>query len=209
MTSPHPVQFKGSALARWLLSRMGWRIAFEGLPTLQGVAVVYPHTSNWDFIVGILAKWAIGIPAHFWGKDTLFQVPVFGRWLRWVGGLPIDRRTAHGAVGQMVDTFAEHAREGRLLWLGLAPEGTRKRTPGWRSGFYQVALGAGVPLGIVRLDWGRRELRFVDFFTLSGNEAADYARLQTLFADVRGYHAEQGCPIVPWRPNKDSHDRQD
>jgi len=209
MTSPHPVQFKGSALARWLLSRMGWRIAFEGLPTLQGVAVVYPHTSNWDFIVGILAKWAIGIPAHFWGKDTLFQVPVFGRWLRWVGGLPIDRRAAHGAVGQMVDTFAEHAREGRLLWLGLAPEGTRKRTPGWRSGFYQVALGAGVPLGIVRLDWGRRELRFVDFFTLSGNEAADYARLQTLFADVRGYHAEQGCPIVPWRPNKDSHDRQD
>ena len=209
MTSPHPVQFKGSALAHWLLSRMGWRIAFEGLPTLQGVAVVYPHTSNWDFIVGILAKWAIGIPAHFWGKDTLFRVPVFGRWLRWVGGLPIDRRTAHGAVGQMIDTFAEHARQGRLLWLGLAPEGTRRLTPGWRSGFYQVALGAGVPLGIVRLDWGRRELRFVDFFTLSGDEAADYAQLQTLFADVRGYHAEQGCPIVPWRPKKDPHDRQD
>ena len=209
MTSPHPVQFKGSALARWLLSRMGWRIAFEGLPTLQGVAVVYPHTSNWDFIVGILAKWAIGIPAHFWGKDTLFRVPVFGRWLRWVGGLPIDRSAAHGAVGQMIDTFAEHAREGRLLWLGLAPEGTRRLTPGWRSGFYQVALGAGVPLGIVRLDWGRRELRFVDFFTLSGDEAADYAQLQTLFADVRGYHAEQGCPIVPWRPKKDPHDRQD
>ncbi len=204
MAQPHPVQFKGSALARWLLSHMGWRIAFEGLPTLQGVAVVYPHTSNWDFIVGILAKWAIGIPAHFWGKDSLFKVPVFGRWLRWVGGLPIDRRAAHGAVGQMVDTIAEHARAGRLLWLGLAPEGTRKRTPGWRSGFYQVALGAGVPLGIVRLDWGRRELRFVDFLTLSGDEAADYARLQTLFADVQGYHADQGCPIVPWRPSKDS-----
>ncbi len=204
MGTPHPVQFRGSRLARWLLARAGWRIAFEGLPTLQGVAVVYPHTSNWDFIVGILAKWAIGIPAHFWGKDSLFKLPLFGRWLRWVGGLPIDRSAARGAVGQMVETFERHAREGRLLWLGLAPEGTRKHTPGWRSGFYQVAQGAGVPLGIVRLDWGRRELRFVDFMTLSGDEAADYARLQALFADVRGYHAEQGSPIVPWRPSKES-----
>lgn len=203
MSNPHPVQFKGSALARMLLSLAGWRVVFNGLPRLQGVAIVYPHTSNWDFIVGILAKWAIGIPAHFWGKDSLFRVPVFGAWLRWVGGLPIDRRAANGAVGQMVETFREHELQGRLLWLGLAPEGTRKRTPGWRSGFYQVAVGAGVPLGIVRLDWGRRELRFVDFMTLTGDETADYARLCELFKDVSGYHAEQGSPIVPWRPSKE------
>lgn len=199
----HPVQFKGSALAKALLRLMGWRVVFEGLPSLQGVAVVYPHTSNWDFIAGILAKWAIGIPAHFWAKDSLFRVPVFGPWLRWVGGLPIDRRAANGAVGQMVDTFRQHASQGRLLWLGLAPEGTRKWTPGWRSGFYQVALSAGVPIGIVRLDWGRRELRFVEFLTLSGDENADFQRLQALFEGVRGYHAEQGSPIVPWHPSKD------
>ena len=203
MNSTHPVQFKGSTVARSLLRLMGWRVSFEGLPALQGLAVVYPHTSNWDFIVGILAKWAIGIPARFWGKDSLFKVPVFGRWLRWVGGLPIDRRAANGAVGQMIDTFREHERQGQLLWLGLAPEGTRKWTPGWRSGFYQVALGAGVPIAVVRLDWGRRELRFVDFLTLSGDEKADFERLATLYDGVRGYHAEQGSPIVPWRPAKD------
>lgn len=204
MLAQHPVQFKGSALARSLLRLMGWRVVFEGLPGHQGVAIVYPHTSNWDFIIGILAKWAIGIPARFWGKDTLFDVPLFGSWLRWVGGLPIDRRAANGAVGQMVETFRTHEQQGRMLWLGLAPEGTRKRTPGWRSGFYQVALGAGVPLGIVRLDWGRRELRFVDFMTPCGDEAADYARLNALYEDVRGYHADQACPILPWRPNKEN-----
>lgn len=203
MSVHHPVQFQGSPLARTLLRLMGWRVVFNGLPSLQGVAVVYPHTSNWDFIAGILAKWTIGIPARFWAKDSLFKVPVFGRWLRWVGGLPIDRRAANGAVGQMVDAFRQHAQDGRLLWLGLAPEGTRKWTPGWRSGFYQVALGAGVPVGIVRLDWGRRELRFVDFLTLTGDEAADFVRLAELFEGVRGYHAEQGSPIVPWRPTKD------
>lgn len=203
MSVLYPVQFQGSALARTLLRWMGWRVVFNGLPGLQGVAVVYPHTSNWDFIVGILAKWAIGIPARFWGKDSLFKVPVFGRWLRWVGGLPIDRRAANGAVGQMVDAFRQHAQDGRLLWLGLAPEGTRKWTPGWRSGFYQVALAAGVPVAIVRLDWGRRELCFVDFLTLSGDETADFARLAELFEGVRGYHSDQGSPIVPWRPSKD------
>lgn len=202
MRTLHPVQFKGSAIARGLLRLMGWRVVFDGLPGLQGVAVVYPHTSNWDFIAGILAKWAIGIPARFWAKESLFRVPLWGRWLRWVGGLPIDRRAPNGAVAQMVDTLQLHGREGRLLWLGLAPEGTRRWTPGWRSGFYQVALGAGVPIGIVRLDWGRRELRFVDFLTPSGDEAADFERLAALFAGVSGYHPEQGSPIVPWRSSK-------
>lgn len=202
-TPKHPVQFKGSALARWLLHLAGWRVTFEGLPALQGVVVAYPHTSNWDFIVGILAKWTMGIPAHFWAKDSLFRVPLFGAWLRWVGGLPVDRSGARGAVGQTVDTFRKYARDHRLLWLAAAPEGTRKWTPGWRSGFYQVALGAGVPVGIVRLDWGRREVRFVDFITLNGNEADDFARLAAAFEGARGYHPEQGSPIVPWRPSKD------
>ena len=51
---PYPVQFAGSALARWLLRQWGWRVQFEGLPAQQGVLVVYPHTSNWDFVVLVL-----------------------------------------------------------------------------------------------------------------------------------------------------------
>jgi len=202
MSAPHPVQFKGSSLARFLLGLAGWRVLFEGLPAMQGVIVAYPHTSNWDFIVGILAKWAIGVPAHFWAKDTLFKIPLFGAWLRWVGGLPIDRSAPRGAVAQTVDVFQEHAHAGRLLWLAAAPEGTRKWTPGWRSGFYQVALGAGVPLGIARLDWGQREVRFVDFITLSGDETADYALMAEACEGVRGCRPEQASPIKPWHPSK-------
>ena len=88
---PHPVQFAGSAFARWVLTRLGWQVKFEGLPALQGMVVVYPHTSNWDFIVLMLAKWAIGVPVYFWGKDSLFRIPLFGRWLRWLGGVPVVR----------------------------------------------------------------------------------------------------------------------
>ena len=69
------MRLRGSAPARALLRLGGWRVAFDGLPARQGVVIVYPHTSNWDFVVGLLAKWSIGIPVSFWAKASLFRVP--------------------------------------------------------------------------------------------------------------------------------------
>ena len=100
-----PVQLRGSVLARALLRLAGWRVRFDGLPASQGVAIVYPHTSNWDFPLGILAKWSIGIPVSFWGKDALCKLPLFGRWLRWLGGVPVDRSSHHGIVGAMAESM--------------------------------------------------------------------------------------------------------
>jgi 1-acyl-sn-glycerol-3-phosphate acyltransferase len=196
----HPVQFKGSALAGWLLKRLGWRLVFNGFPARQGVAIVYPHTSNRDFPIGLLAKWALGIPARFWGKDALFKFPLFGAWMRWVGGIPIDRSSARGVVGQMVHVFDQHRQNDQLLWLALAPEGTRSHTPGWRSGFYQVALGAQVPLALVKLDWGQRCVSIVDFYELTGQVEADYAHLTQVFEGVQGFHPLQMSPVAPWSP---------
>ena len=97
---PFPVQFTGSAAARWLLHRLGWKVRFEGLPAAQGVLAIYPHTSNWDFVILLIAKWAAGVPVRFWAKDSLFRVPLFGRWLRWLGGVPVQRTVASGMVAQ-------------------------------------------------------------------------------------------------------------
>jgi 1-acyl-sn-glycerol-3-phosphate acyltransferase len=198
----HPVTFKGSRLARWVLKMLGWRLDFEGFPTRQGVAIVYPHTSNWDFPIGMLSKWALGIPAHFWGKDSLFKFPVIGAWMRWVGGIPIDRSSSRGVVGQMVHVFEQHKQNDQLLWLGLAPEGTRSLTPGWRSGFYQLALGAQVPLALVKLDWGQRCFSVVDFYDLTGDVKRDYAHMAHVFQGVKGLHEHQMGPILPWRPGQ-------
>jgi 1-acyl-sn-glycerol-3-phosphate acyltransferase len=196
----HPVTFKGSRLAQRILKVLGWKLAFDGFPTLQGVAIVYPHTSNWDFPIGILAKWALGIPANFWGKDSLFTFPVIGAWMRWVGGVPIDRNSPQGVVGQMVQAFEQHKKEGRLLWLAVAPEGTRSLTPGWRSGFYQVAKGSEVPLALVKLDWGRRTFSVVDFYNVTDDLQADYAHMAGVFSGVSGFHAMQASPVLPWSP---------
>jgi 1-acyl-sn-glycerol-3-phosphate acyltransferase len=198
----HPVTFKGSRLARWILKMLGWRLDFEGFPARQGVAIVYPHTSNWDFPIGMLAKWALGIPAHFWGKDSLFKFPLVGTWMRWVGGIPIDRSSSRGVVGQMVHVFEQHKQNDQLLWLGLAPEGTRSLTPGWRSGFYQLALGAQLPLALVKLDWGQRRFSVVDFYDLTGEVERDYAHMAHVFQGVKGFHEHQMGPILPWRPGQ-------
>ena len=198
---PYPVQFRGSPIARLLLSLIGWTVRFEGFPARQGVAIVYPHTSNWDFPVMMLVKWSTGIQASFWGKDSLFRIPVFGRWLRWLGGVPIDRTAAHGVVGSMVDRFESARAKDEYLWLGLSPEGTRRLTAGWRSGFYSVAAGAQVPLALVRLDYARREVCIDQFMTLSADVERDYARIRQAYEHVRGFHADQAAPIQPLAPS--------
>jgi 1-acyl-sn-glycerol-3-phosphate acyltransferase len=193
---PFPVQFQGSRLARWVLAWLGWKVEFAGLPALQGVLVVYPHTSNWDFVVLMLAKLSLGVPVQFWGKAPLFGIPLFGRWLRRMGGVPVQRTAPAGVVGQAVTLFEQYKREGRYFWLGLAPEGTRKALPGWRSGFYKTTVRAGVPLGLVQLDYGRKRVRATCFITLRGEPAADMARIAGYYQGVRGCVPGNAAPIV-------------
>ncbi len=192
---PQPLPVRGSALARTLLRLGGWRVLFHGLPGPQGVLAVAPHTSNWDFIVLLLAKWAIGLQVCFWGKDTLFRIPLFGRWLRWLGGVPVARHAPQGAVGQMVESMREARAQGRPMWLGLSPEGTRSRTAGWRSGFYRVALQAGVPVGLVALDFGRREVRVEHFWQLGGDAEADLAVMAAALQGARGHRPALAAPV--------------
>lgn len=190
-----PVQFQGSALARRILKLLGWQVHFRGLPALHGVIVVYPHTSNWDFPVGLLAKWAMGLEAKFLGKHTLFRIPLFGAWLRWLGGVPVDRRAAGGVVEQMVEMFARKKSAGEYFWLALTPEGTRSWRPAWRSGFYRVTLSAQLPLMLAVLDYGRKEVRVVDAMTLSGQVDEDMRRIAQAFEGCRGLRQELAAPI--------------
>ena len=192
---PFPLQFRGNTLARWVLACFGWKVHFEGFPTLQGMVAVYPHTSNWDFVVMVLAKWAMGVPASFWAKDKLFRIPLFGAWLRWLGGVPVERTSARRTVGQAVDLIESRKKRNEYFWLGLAPEGTRRKIPGWRSGFYRTALQARIPLGLARLDYSRREVTLLDFIALTGAEAQDMARIASVYQGVLGWWPGNAAPI--------------
>ena len=192
---PYPVQFKRGRLAQALLEGLGWRLYFRGFPALQGMVVLYPHTSNWDFVVLLITKWALGVQVNFWAKDSLFRYPLFGAWMRWLGGIPVARTNPHGVVQQAVNYFDRCRGEQRYCWLALAPEGTRKYIGGWRSGFYRTAVQTKVPVGLLRLDYVKREISLLDFIYLSGDEATDFARLQGVYSGVTGRHPQNASPI--------------
>jgi 1-acyl-sn-glycerol-3-phosphate acyltransferase len=190
-----PGHLRGHPLARALLRAAGWRLCFDGLPARQGVLIVYPHTSNWDVVVAMVAKWSIGLPVVFFGKDSLFELPVLGGWLRALGGLPVDRRTPHGVVEQMAARLTEARERDEFFWLALSPEGTRSHASHWRSGFYQLTLQAGVPLGLAYIDFERKEVGIDSFLRLSGQAQRDMAAIAKRLSHRRGKRPELAAPV--------------
>lgn len=151
--------------------------------------IVAPHTSNWDFPLCILAMFTIGLQLSWLAKHSIFFWPA-SPILRWLGGEPIDRGTAPGTVEQAIARFAE-----RPQWVfGLAPEGTRRRTDGWKSGYYRVAVGAGVPILPVALDYKRRTVAVGVPFWPTGDYASDTLHLRQGFSQEMARHPEFFAP---------------
>jgi 1-acyl-sn-glycerol-3-phosphate acyltransferase len=177
----------GQRIALRILRLFGWRVLFKPLPGPHGVAVVYPHTSNWDFFIGLLGKWSIGLPFRWLGKESLFRGP-----LRSWGGVPAERSSATGAIGRLADTM--HAAP--WFWLALAPEGTRSYRDHWRSGFYHLAVTAKVPLRIVYIDYPNKTLGVVDDISMTGDPAIDMPAIASAYKGHLGLHPELAAPIA-------------
>lgn len=164
-----------------LLRLFGWRALSAPLPGPKGIIIVYPHTSNWDFLLGLLYRFGTGLRANWMGKDAIFRWPFRGLMLK-MGGVPINRRAASGFIGAAIEQYKTRD----WMWLALAPEGTRKHTDHLKSGFYQIALGADVPCGLGFIDYATRTLGFQEFVRFTGIVAEDVATLKAFYADKRG-----------------------
>jgi len=168
----------------WLFLRLtGWR-TYGSPPDLPKFVVIgAPHTSNWDFVFCIVFAFIYRRKIFWMGKSSLFRFP-FGFIFRWMGGIPIDRSKAHGVVAQTIEKFNSTDR----LILVLAPEGARKRVTKWKTGFYHVAYGAGVPISVAFLDYKKRLAGFGLLFTPTGDIDADMCQITDFYATVTGRH---------------------
>lgn len=135
-----------------------------------------PHTSNWDFILGKLYYSAIGRHAGFLMKKDWFFFP-FGGVLRSMGGIPVDR--SHS--GSMVDQLAERIKESSKLSIAITPEGTRRATDRWKTGFYRIACAADIPIQLAVIDYKKRELGILETFYPTGNEEADIRYIRSRY----------------------------
>lgn len=185
------VATRGNFLTRWfhtgLMRLTGWRFSGEGFPDCRKfVLIVAPHTSNWDFIVGIMAMYALGIRGTYLGKDALFRFPL-GPLMRWLGGIPVDRSGKSDVVTQTVEAIERSER----IIIVIAPEGTRKHTTRWRSGFYWIAQKANVPILPVAFDFSRKEVRLFPLFHPTGDQDADVAKIRSHYTPEMGRFPEQ------------------
>jgi 1-acyl-sn-glycerol-3-phosphate acyltransferase len=180
----------GQRTALRVLQLFGWRVRHKPLPGPHGIAVVYPHTSNWDFMVGLLGKWAIGLPFRWLAKDSLFRGPM-GAIMRYWGGVAVDRRAPMGATRLLADKMLSS----KWCWVAITPEGTRGYRPYWKSGFYHLALAAKVPVLLVYLDYRNKELGVVDTIELSGDHDADMAAIAAIYKDREALYPELAAPI--------------
>ena len=190
-------------LARQLLRALGWRFLRQ-LPHYppRAVLVVAPHTSNWDGFYGLLCCLAHKLPIRFAIKKEALRFPL-GLLLRPLGAIPISRaRKAllHKRHGQVQALAALFQQPGPLL-LVIAPEGTRKRAPRWRRGFYHIAQQAGVPLVLGYIDYGKKHLALGPVWHPTGSLAKDLPQLQGFYQDKVGRYPAQGVhgPVVALR----------
>jgi 1-acyl-sn-glycerol-3-phosphate acyltransferase len=163
-----------AALGRFSMRITGWR--FEGdVPDVRKmVLIVAPHTSNWDFPLGLMAKIALHLGGTFIGKHTLFRWP-FGVFMRALGGIPVDRSAATGFAREV----ARAMREADQMTVVLAPEGTRRRIPQWKSGFYRIAVEASAPILPVGFDYPRKVVFFAPLFHPTGDYEMDLQQLRS------------------------------
>lgn len=179
------------AIAIFLLWLAGWRMEGEIPDEPKMVAIGAPHTSNWDMLLGMVGMYAVRLRIAWMVKHTAFRWPLV-RLLRWLGGVPIDRRGPQGTVGSMVETFR---RRDKLI-LVILPEGTRRPVQRWKTGFYHIANGADAPILLVKFDYGRKSVRFGPTVRPTGNADADIRALQAEYWDVRGKFPQPPAGLV-------------
>jgi len=145
------------------------------------VIIVAPHTSWYDFALGLVVRSILGIQSDFIGKKELFRPP-FGWYFRWVGGTPLDRTPKQNKVEAITAIFKTK----EVFRLALSPEGTRKKTERWKTGFYYIAVAANVPIIKVAFDYSRKEVKVAEPFYTTGNLEKDLIEIKKFYEGVKG-----------------------
>ena len=176
-----------SWLSKLIFSALGWKIKGNYDNTIpKKILIVAPHTSNWDFPIGLLVRSIIKDRIQFVGKDTLFKPP-FGFIMKAIGGIPVDRSRSTNFVRAVVNEY--NARE--KMTIVIAPEGSRKKVSKFKTGFYFIAKAANIPIVKVRFDYGRKEVCFDDPFYPTDNSEQDIKIIEDYFRGIKGYNIDK------------------
>lgn len=179
-------------MVKWILGGgfrlAGWKVNGKKPDLKKYVVVVAPHTSNWDFFVGWSARNIIGFRPNFLAKNSLFKIPFVGWFLKFIGGVPVDRSKNTNMVDQVVKLYNEKEE----FIMTITPEGTRSYSPKWKTGFYRIAHQAKVPILKIAFDYATKTVFIDDPFYPSGDMEKDIETLKEYFRQFKGKNPEDG-----------------
>lgn len=171
-----------SKIAKYILRRMGWKVVGNYPTQLDKlVLIAAPHTSNWDFPLGVLVRSALQMDVKFVAKGSLF-VPPLGWILSAMGGVGVNRSKSNNFVDAVVAEFSRRQKFSILF----APEGTRSKVDRFKTGFYYIASEADVPILPTVLNYHTKEFIFLDPFYPTSDAQSDIAFIEGLFAGIKG-----------------------
>jgi 1-acyl-sn-glycerol-3-phosphate acyltransferase len=166
----------------FFLKLMGWKIKGDVPRHLDKyLIVVAPHSSNWDFIIGLFVRSILKFKSYYLAKSQLFKRP-WGWLFRGLGGYPVDRNSSHNLVDQVVDLINKN----NYFVLAITPEGTRKNVSRWKTGFYYIAQKSMVPLVFASIDYLKKEVEFNPPYYITGNRKEDETFVNKIYSTISG-----------------------
>jgi 1-acyl-sn-glycerol-3-phosphate acyltransferase len=172
-------------LAILILKLIGWTSIGSKVSVPKYVLIGAPHTSNWDFPLMLLVVLELRLQLYWMGKHTLFPFP-FSGFMKWLGGIPINRAKSHNVVYNIVGQFKSNDN----FVVLVPPEGTRRRVSEWKTGFYHIANSAEVPILMGYVDAENKEAGFADFFYPTGDLDNDMREIRSFYAEKKGLNPE-------------------
>ena len=179
-----------SAFCSFMLRMLGWKITGDYPYQIKKcIFAVIPHTSNWDFPLGLLIRGSLSQNITFFAKNSLFCFPFAGLF-KWLGGVPVDRSKSTNFVDAVIQLY----NESEELMTVISPEGTRSKVEKLKSGFYYIAKGAKIPIILCKFDYENREVHFEKPFHPTKDKNADFEYFRNYFKNVKGKNPELGWP---------------
>jgi len=170
----------------------GWQIT-SSIPNGAGVAIAAPHTSNWDFVYALGAAILQDTKIYFSIKDSWCRLPIIGRFMMWLGAMPIDRSSKGKGQVELIKNFVHSQKDSRVFFL-FTPEGSRGKSNKWRTGFYHVAQGAGIPIFLAKVDYRLKEAGVFHSYQLTDDKDSDILAIQASYKNICGKYPQKQFP---------------
>ncbi len=170
----------------------GWKVT-RSSPQGTGVAIAAPHTSNWDFIYALGAAIIQDVKIYFSIKDSWCKLPVIGRFMMWLGAMPIDRTSRGKGQVDLIKDFVTAQRSSSVFFL-FTPEGTRSKSNKGKTGFYHVAKDCELPIFLAKVDYLLKEAGVFHSYSVTNDKEHDIKSMQASYKCVAGKHLKQQFP---------------